>query len=84
VRLEWARGGGALFYVDLRDCDSGAALFSAYTRETAYRLPAFGVSPWLVPGLVLCWRVTGFDDAGRLVGASEVRRLRLLHARGAP
>ncbi len=73
-----------MFLVDLRDCDSGAALFSAYTRELAYRLPAFGVSPYLTPGRVLCWRVVSFDAAGLAVEASEVRRLKLVFPRGAP
>jgi len=84
VWLKWTRGTGAVFLVDLRDCDSGAPLFSAYTRETTYRLPAFGVSPHLVPGRTICWRVTGFGDAGQASEASEVRRLRLTFPRGAP
>ncbi len=84
VRLQWAASAAAVFLVDLRDCDSGAALFSAYTKESSYRLPAFGVSPYLVPGLVLCWRVVGFGEDGQAVAASEVRRLRVTHPRGAP
>ena len=84
IRLAWARGRGAVYLVDLRDCDSGAALFSAYTRETSFRLPAFGVSPHLVPGRVICWRVLGFGDDGQAIEASEVRRLRVTPPRGAP
>jgi hypothetical protein len=84
VRLAWSPGRSALFLVDLRDCDSGAALFSAHTRATEYRLPAFGVSPHLVPGTVVCWKVIGFDAEGLAVEASEVRRLRVTYPRGAP
>jgi len=84
VRLAWARGRSSVFLVDLRDCDSGAALFSAHTRETSYRLPAFGVSPYLVPGRVICWKVIGFGDDGQAIEASEVRRLRVTPPRGAP
>lgn len=84
VRLDWQRGRGAVYLVDLRDCDSGAIHHTAYTREPPYRLPAFGVAKSLVVGSQVCWRVLGFDGAGALVEASEVRRLRIRAPAGAP
>jgi hypothetical protein len=84
VRLDWQPGRGAVYLVDLRDCDSGAIHHTAYTRAPPYRLPAFGVARSLVVGSQVCWRILGFDAAGALVEASEVRRLRIRAPAGAP
>lgn len=71
LAFSWAAiPGDPVYLVQFLEEPGGKPLFSAYTREEGYTLPEPVARGLFAPGGKYWWRVTGYDAASRVVGAS--------------
>ncbi len=69
--FEWERPPGVdVFLVEFGEEPRGKPLFSAFTPESPYALPAAGVEEIFAPGKTSCRRVKGCDAKDNRVGES--------------
>ena len=59
------------YRIDIIDDDPDNPVFSAFTREPRYQIPAVLLEKNLSPGAGYTWKVSGFDKDDVLVGISE-------------
>lgn len=75
VLFEWQPMAWANTYLVVFFADSDEKpIFSAYTREGAYRLPSMILSSLFSKDKTFSWQVKGYDAEGNVLGASAVYR----------
>ena len=75
----WEPAAKAVTYrIDFFAAGSTEALFSAYTLEGDYALPAYAGGSFFEPGREYSWQVTGYNSEGNAVAKSAARTFRLI------
>ena len=63
------------YLIEFREEQDGKPLFSAYVKANKYTVPEQIAVRYFASAQQIYWQVKGFDNEGRLIGKSDVRKL---------